>query len=135
VLDVGCGSGVLAVAACVLGASSARAIDIAPASVAITRANAEANGVGNRIEVSTTPLAEVDGQFDIVVANILAPTLIDLAEDLTRVTAQGGALIVSGVLADRHEHVEASLHPLQRTHRATLDGWAALTLRRTDTIP
>jgi ribosomal protein L11 methyltransferase len=128
VLDVGCGSGVLGVGACVLGASSARAIDIAPASVAVTAANAELNRVGDRVEVSTTPLAEVDGQFDVVVANILAPVLIDLAEDLLRVTAPHGALVISGVLADRHEHVEAALQPLQRRHRATLDGWAALTL-------
>jgi ribosomal protein L11 methyltransferase len=127
VLDVGCGSGVLAVAACVLGAASARAIDISPASVPTTRTNADANGVGDRVDVSVTPLVEVDGQFDIVVANILAPTLIDLADDLIRVTAPGGALVVSGVLADRHDHVEAALRPLQRTDRTTLDGWAALT--------
>jgi len=127
-LDVGCGSGVLAVAACVLGAASARAIDISPASVPTTLANADANGVGDRVEVSTTPLAEIDGPFDVVVANILAPTLIDLADDLVRVTAPGGALIVSGVLSDRHDHVEAALHPLRRTDRVTLEGWAALTL-------
>jgi len=129
VLDVGCGSGVLAVGACVLGAASARAVDIAPASVGITRANAESNGVGDRVAVSTTPLGEVDGQFDIVVANILAPTLIDLADDLVRLTAARGALVISGVLADRHDHVEAALRPLQQTDRAVLDGWAALTLR------
>jgi ribosomal protein L11 methyltransferase len=111
-----------------LGASSARAIDIAPASVEVTRANADLNRVGDRIDVSTTALADVDGQFDIVVANILAPTLIDLAEDLIRVTAPRGALVISGVLADRHEHVEAALQPLERSNRATLDGWAALTL-------
>jgi len=127
VLDVGCGSGVLAVAACLLGAASARAIDISPASVPTTRANADTNGVGDRVEVSMTPLAGVDGEFDIVVANILAPTLIDLADDLIRVTASGGALVISGVLADRHDHVEAALAPLRRTARATLDGWAALT--------
>ncbi len=90
VLDVGCGSGVLAVGACVLGASHATAIDISPASVPTTRANASANGVADRIDVSTTPLAEVDGAFDVVVANILAPTLIDLADDLRRVVAPSG---------------------------------------------
>lgn len=129
VLDVGCGSGVLSVGACVPGASRATAIDIAPASIAVTRANAEANGVADRIEVSNTPLADVDGQFDIVVANILAPVLIDLAADLRRVVAPGGVVIISGVLADRHDHVEGALHPLQPTRRRTLDGWAALTLQ------
>ena len=128
VLDVGCGSGVLAVGACVLGASSATAIDISPASVPITRSNAEANGVADRVHASLTPLADVEGVFDIVVANILAPTLIDLADDLRRVVAPTGVLIVSGVLADRHDHVETALLPLRRTHVDTLDGWAAITL-------
>ena len=128
VLDVGCGSGVLAVGACLLGASRAVAIDIAPASVPITTMNALANGVADLVEVSTTSLAEIDGQFDVVVANILAPTLIELADDLVRVVAPLGVLIVSGVLADRHDHVEAALQPLRRIHRDVLDGWAAITL-------
>jgi ribosomal protein L11 methyltransferase len=75
-----------------------------------------------------TPLSQVEGQFEIVVANILAPTLIDLADDLVRVVAPSGVLIISGVLADRHDHVEAALRPLRRTQRTVLDGWAALTL-------
>ena len=128
VLDVGCGSGVLSIGACVLGASHATAIDIAPASIPVTRANAEANGVADRVEVSNTSLAEVDGQFDIVVANILAPVMIDLADELRGAVAAGGVLIISGVLADRHDHVEAALLPLRRTRRRTRDGWAALTL-------
>ena len=128
VLDVGCGSGVLAIGACVLGASHAVAIDITPASVAVGRANAAANGVADRVDVSTTPLSEEDRQFDIVVANILAPSLVELADDLVRVVRPSGVLIVSGVLADRHDHVEAALQPLQRIRRAVLDGWAVVTL-------
>ncbi|MDT5084104.1 MAG: ribosomal protein methyltransferase [Mycobacterium sp.] len=132
VLDVGCGSGVLAVGACVLGAAYAVAIDIAPASVPITTTNALANGVADLVEVSTTSLADVDRQFDIVVANILAPTLIELADDLVRVVAPTGVLIISGVLADRHDHVEAALRPLHRIHREVLDGWAAITMDAVD---
>jgi ribosomal protein L11 methyltransferase len=128
VLDVGCGSGVLAVGACVLGASQATAIDISPASVPTTRANAAANGVAERIHASTTPLALIDQQYDVVVANILAPTLIDLAADLRRVVAESGVLIISGVLAGRHQHVEDALKPFRRTNRMTHDGWAAVTL-------
>jgi ribosomal protein L11 methyltransferase len=128
VLDVGCGSGVLAVGACVLGASRATAIDISPASVPITRANAEANGVADRVAVSTTPLALVDAEFDVVVANILAPTLIELADDLARVVAPSGCLIISGVLSTRHLHVEAALPTLRRTQCDNLDGWTAVTL-------
>ena len=128
VLDVGCGSAVLAIGACVMGASCAVAIDIAPAAVAVGRANAAANGVADRVSVSTTPLSQIEGQFDIVVANILAPTLIDLADDLVRVVGPSGVLIVSGLLADSHDHVEAALRPLQRVRRAVLAGWAVLTL-------
>jgi ribosomal protein L11 methyltransferase len=130
VLDVGCGSGVLAIAACIFGAAHADAIDISPAAVPVTQHNAELNGVGEQVTVSTTPLADVVGQYDVVVANILAPTLIDLAEDLQRVLAPSGVLIISGVLADRHEHVEAALPALQRIDRATDQGWAAVTLAR-----
>ena len=62
-------------------------------------------------------------------ANILAPQLIALASDLRRVTAPGGALIVSGVLAGRYDHVLAALAPMQLVGVDELDGWAALELR------
>ncbi len=129
VLDVGCGSGVLAIGACVLGASSAVGVDIAPAAVPVTIANAFANGVAERIEVSTTDLADVDGTYDLVVANILAPTLISLAGDLQRVLAPGGALVISGILTVAHEHVLAALAPLHVVATDEMDGWAAITLR------
>ena len=128
VLDVGCGSGVLAVGACVLGASQATAIDISPASVPTTEANAAANGVADRVQVSTTPLTQVDGTYDIVVANILAPVLVELADDLRRVVAPSGVLIISGVLAGRHQHVEEALRPLRAKRVDSYDGWAAVTL-------
>ena len=130
VLDVGCGSGVLAVTACVLGAGTATAIDISPAVPAVVSANADANGVSERIEVSTTPLGEIDSTFDVVVANILAPTLLSLADDLQRVLAPDGALVVSGLLADRYDHVLAALAPLRQVEQRTKEGWVALTLRR-----
>jgi ribosomal protein L11 methyltransferase len=129
VLDVGCGSGVLAIAACRLGAASAYGIDISPACVEVTQANARANGVAEVVTVSTTPLADVDQQYSTVVANILAPVLIDLAADLQRVLAPGGTLVISGVLADGHDHVEAALRPLVCVDRQVMGGWAALSLR------
>ena len=129
VLDVGCGSGVLAISACVMGASAAVGIDIAPAAVPVTRANAHANGVADRIDVSTTDLADLDGSYSIVVANILAPTLVALASDLRRVLADGGALVISGVLATAHEHVLAALEPLRVVATDEIDGWVAVTLR------
>jgi ribosomal protein L11 methyltransferase len=129
VLDVGCGSGVLAIGACRLGASRAHGIDISPACVEVTTANAAANDVADRVTVATTPLAEVDGTYDIVVANILAPVLIELADELRRVLAPHGLLIISGVLADHHDHVEQALRPLARVDRIVHDGWAAVSLR------
>lgn len=134
VLDVGCGSGVLAVAACRFGAASAFGIDIAPAAVPVTLDNALANGVLDQINVSTEPLADValrhEADFQVVVANILAPTLVALAGDLVRVMAPGGALIISGVLAAAHAHVLAALAPLEVEHTDELDGWVAVTLRQ-----
>lgn len=128
VLDVGCGSGVLAVAACVFGAGRAVGIDIAPAAVPVTLANAQANGVAGLIEVSTTDLADVEGTFDVVLANILAPTLIALAGELRRVVAPGGALVISGVLASAHQHVLHALAPLRAVATDEMDGWVAVTL-------
>ena len=129
VLDVGCGSGVLSVGAAVCGASYVEAIDVSVAAVAATRDNAERNGVAGRVTASTTALADVDGPFDIVCANILAPTLVDLASDLRRVTAPAGVLVVSGVLADAHDHVVAALAPMRVVDRLVREGWAAIVLR------
>lgn len=130
VLDVGCGSGVLAIAALRCGAVSATGVDIAPTAVPVTTANAAANEV--TVQVSTTPLAEVPGDFDVVLANILAPALIELAPHLQRVTRRTGHLVVSGVLADAHQHVLEALAPMEVVHTELLDGWAAVTLRHPD---
>jgi len=129
VLDVGCGSGVLAVAAALFGALRVDAIDLSLAAPGVTDRNAAANGVAGAVSASTAALAEVDGPYDVVVANILAPTLIELSADLQRVTSPSGVLIVSGILADRHEHVQAALAPMRTVDRSVEGLWAALTLR------
>ena len=130
VLDVGCGSGVLAIGAVLFGAASAVGIDIAPAAVPTTLDNAVRNGVDDRVQVSTMPLAEVEGTYELVVANILAPTLVELADDLLRVLAADGTLVISGVLDGRFDHVVAALAPARVVAVDVLDGWAAVTLRR-----
>jgi ribosomal protein L11 methyltransferase len=129
VLDVGCGSGVLAVTAAVLGAMSATAIDISPAAPAVATANALANGVADRVHTSNAPLAAIEGTFDVVVANILAPALLSLADGLVDAVAPGGALVISGILAAHHDHVVAALAPLRPVERRTQAGWTAITLR------
>ncbi len=128
VLDVGCGSGVLAVAAALHGGSPVVAIDISNAAIEATTNNAAANGVSAAISASTTPLGDIAGSFDVVVANVLAPTLIEMADDLRRVVAAGGVLVISGVLADRHDNVVGALAPLVPIRTSIMDGWAAVTL-------
>ncbi len=129
-LDVGCGSGVLAVVACLFGVDEAVAIDVSPAAPEITIANAQANGVEHQIRVSCDPLDQIDDQFNLVIANILAPVLIELSADLTHSVAARGTLILSGLLDDRYDHVVAAMTGFRVVAIERMDGWVALTLRR-----
>jgi ribosomal protein L11 methyltransferase len=128
-LDVGCGTGVLAVLAAQLGVREIRAIDIADAAVEATRTNMELNDVIGRVDVDTTPVADLAGRYDIVVANILAPVLVAMADDLKRLLRPGGSLVISGILADRHDHVLAALAPLAPSGSLEHDGWVSVVLR------
>ena len=110
-------------------ARTSSAIDISPAAVSATDANARRNSVAGAVTASTTPLAAIDEQFDIVLANLLAPVLVDVAADLRRVTAPGGALIVSGVLEASHDHVVEALAPMRVVDSTVREAWAALLLR------
>lgn len=97
VLDFGSGSGVLAIAAAKLGAAVVEAIDIDPVAVEAALANVEANGVGDTVAVRLGDLTSgVGGRFDVVVANILADVIVELAPDVPRVLAPGGRFITSG---------------------------------------
>jgi ribosomal protein L11 methyltransferase len=127
VLDVGCGSGVLAVAAARLGAGEVVAIDIDPAAAEVTRANAAANGV--TVDASTTPVADVLGTFDIVLANIGATVLREMAAELQARVAPGGVLVLSGLLSDRWEDVAACY--AGTATRTELDGWISLVMSTT----
>ena len=128
-LDVGCGTGALAILAAQYGVPTIRAIDIADAAVESTRRNMALNDVVGRIEVDTTPVGELDGSYDVIVANILAPTLISMADDLQRLLASDGVLIISGILVDRHEHVLDALRPLATVRSRAEGGWIAIMLR------
>lgn len=129
VLDVGCGSGVLGIIAALRGAARVTAIDIAEPAREATTANAARNRVAGVVTASTAPLATIDAVHDLVLANILAPTLVALAADLRRVTAANGTLVVSGILAGLHDHVLAALAPMTVVERDELDGWALVALR------
>lgn len=128
VADLGCGSGVLAIIAALRGASQVVATDIAESAREATVDNAERNGVDAVIQASTTPVEELVGEFDLVVANILAPTLIELARHLERLTDVSGRLVISGVLTDSYDHVVAALAPMEVVAVRDLDGWSAVTL-------
>ncbi|MDD9939634.1 MAG: 50S ribosomal protein L11 methyltransferase [Myxococcales bacterium] len=129
VLDVGCGSGVLSIAALLLGAGEALAIDIDPASVRTTRENAEVNGVSGRLSVSERPLASIEGVFPLVVANIEAHVLIPLADALRARVASGGCLILSGLLAHQIDEVLAAYPGAVCEIRRQVGDWVALQLR------
>lgn len=125
-LDVGCGSGVLALAAARLGLR-AEGLDIDPDSVSSAMENAELNGLDVRF--STAPLERYAGSWDLVVANLYAEVLCILAPDLVRLT--GRHLVLAGILADRADSVVAALSPpLSVAARVTDGDWVSLHLVR-----
>ena len=133
VLDVGTGSGVLAIGAARLGASSVVGIDVDPGSPAVAHANAASNGVADRVEAHGQTLAQVvgaQGRFDVVMANLLAPVIVELAPDLVGAVASGGVLVVSGLLADRWRPAVDALAGLDVAAVDEADGWVAVTLTR-----
>ncbi|MCL2449422.1 MAG: 50S ribosomal protein L11 methyltransferase [Polyangiaceae bacterium] len=99
VLDVGCGSGILALTAVALGATGARAIDVDPDAVAAARENAERNGWADCIHVDDARASALTAQYGLVLANIEAHPLIGLAPALEARVAPGGVLVLSGILA------------------------------------
>jgi ribosomal protein L11 methylase PrmA len=128
VLDVGCGSGVLGLGALMLGATSVLALDVEAHAVEATRRNAALNGLGRRVEVTLAPLEDVDEVFDVVVANIGAATLAELAPHLIARVAPGGWLAVSGLSPAQCSVVAAALRPLEVRELPTCDEWSALVL-------
>jgi len=109
-LDYGCGSGILAIAALKLGARAATAMDIDPQAMAATTANAAANEVGSKLAIVGSA-AEIDGQFDLVVANILAEPLVQFAESITSTLRSHGMLALSGVLCEQAAGVMGAYAP------------------------
>jgi ribosomal protein L11 methyltransferase len=134
VLDAGCGSGVLAIAALRLGAAEAVGLDLDPVARAVTRANAERNGVGERLTTTgdlAAPVATAVPRFDLVVANLLLPAHRELAPTLGAGLAGRGALVVSGVLVDQGPAVldAYAAAGLRGLARRVDDGWLGLILR------
>jgi ribosomal protein L11 methyltransferase len=132
VLDLGCGTGILAIAAAKLGAASVVAVDIDPNAVRAARENAAANGVADAVDVREGTLDALDGEsFDIIVANISGLTLERLAPELARRLAPSGALVTSGFLEDAVTALTGAYAAVGLSaHRLVADGvWRAIIAR------
>jgi ribosomal protein L11 methyltransferase len=130
VLDVGTGSGILAIAAKLLGAGRVRATDVDETAVRVALENAALNHV--ELETDATPLGRIDGQFDLVVANIMAAPLMAMADELVARLAPGGELLLSGILDPQGAEVSgafARLFPTPPELRSK-DGWVLLRFQR-----
>ena len=140
VIDVGCGSGILSIAALKLGADFALGVDIDEASVKASRENADANGIAaERFAIGLGSVTEIlAGSFQVsnaplVLANILAPVIIRLfGMGLADLVAPGGALILSGILAEQAESViaAAQAHGLKFIEKRQMGDWVALICQR-----
>lgn len=135
-LDLGTGSGILAMAASLLGAGRILALDIDPDAVDVARENLALNQLSERIECGTVPLESLTERFDIILANILAEELVRLAPYLTERLNPGGVLILSGILAEKEPLVRMGFdaQPLRYCRTATAGEWVAM-LYRTESAP
>lgn len=136
-LDMGTGSGVLAMAAAKAGAGHVLAADIDPVAVAVTRENTRRNGLGSRIAALTAsrpddPRLRSRGPYDLVVANILAEPLSRMAHGLAALVAAGGHLVLSGLLAREERMIVARYRAagLQLKRRIPREGWHTLVFSR-----
>jgi ribosomal protein L11 methyltransferase len=134
VLDYGCGSGILAIAAARLGAAAVTGVDIDADAVASARLNAQANGVAGTFGGTDTPLGD---PFDVTVANILARPLLVLAPLLAEATRPGGSLVLAGLLARQAEEIADAYRPwFDVAHYAEEADWVCLHgIRRVRTKP
>jgi ribosomal protein L11 methyltransferase len=131
VLDVGTGTGILSMAAVLFGAAGAVALDNDPEAVQVATDNVRINNLQDRVEVSGGALADLSGRYQVVVANIVHDTLIELADDLARVTAGRGVLLLSGLICG--EQVASILDRFTKLSFQTADQvqdgeWCALEL-------
>ncbi len=131
-LDMGCGSGILSVAALLLGAGSAVGVDIDPLAVKTAAENAKMNGVNDRFTAICGNLADqVTGKFHVVAANIVADTVIELSKDAPRFLYPDSVYIVSGIIDTREQDVlNATGATFEVIERREEKGWVAMALKR-----
>lgn len=128
VLDVGCGSGILAIAALRLGASAAYGVDTDPIAVEATVANARRNRLSRRVRARLGSLPSRQPPFDVVLANLIAGVLVPLAAALGDELRPGGALLASGIFIDREPEVRGAFEAagLEVRGRSVEGEWVAL---------
>jgi len=133
VLDVGCGSGILSIAAARLGAARVLGLDIDPIAIEATTLNARRNRVARRVRSRLGRLPSGSRPFDLVLANLVASVLIELAPALVAELRPAGALVASGIFADREADVRAAFEVagLAIGDRYIEGDWVALVARRT----
>jgi ribosomal protein L11 methyltransferase len=139
IIDVGCGSGILSIAALKMGADKALGVDIDPESITNSRENADTNGVGNELILGVGSVGEIlDGKFEykkapLVVANILAPIIIRLFDaGMADLIEENGSIILSGILFEQEQNVieAGQAHGLQMNERMQMGDWVALYMSR-----
>ncbi len=136
-LDVGCGSGILAIAAGLLGAGGLVGVDTDPIAVEATLANARRNRVARRLRAWRGSLPTGAGPFDLVAANLIASVLVATAADLAAELVSGGRLMASGIFVDRETDVRAAFEAtgLRVLGRDAEGDWVALEAERGATLP
>jgi ribosomal protein L11 methyltransferase len=127
IIDYGCGSGILAVAALLLGAKEAHAIDIDPQAITATEANAEKNNIKHKIKCYLPEQFQAF-QADIVLANILAHPLCDLSETISKLVKAEGQLVLSGILNEQADSVSTAYkqHNIQIQAPKSQEDWCRL---------
>jgi ribosomal protein L11 methyltransferase len=127
VLDYGCGSGILAIAALLLGADHADCVDIDEQALQSTRDNAAGNQVLHSVDTCSPEALADNTQYDLVLANILSGPLTELAPTLAQHCRPGGAIVLSGILRDQAESVRDAYAKLfDMTTTETLEDWVLL---------
>ena len=127
ILDVGTGSGILAMAGAALGATYVIATDIDSEACRVAQANIAKNHLNKSVQVTDTPLNQIGGTYDLVLANILAKEILRMAEDLiARLSCKSGRLVLSGILVEHQEQIldGFSQYPLTLLTVKQCDGWA-----------
>ncbi|MBR2479439.1 MAG: 50S ribosomal protein L11 methyltransferase [Clostridia bacterium] len=134
-LDVGCGSGILAICASKLGAGICRAYDIDPVAVRVANENIEASGETNISCAQSDLLRHVDlsdGQYDVITANIVSDIIIRMAPDVAAYMKDDATLLASGIIIERAEEVVSALEAngLKVVDRLVDNGWCALVVKK-----